>query len=86
LRARFWALQKLLNVYNNLVFIESKSFSQRLCGFVILPALLIFFIPGTTVKAKQVRSAGGSKGIVHRGGGGGGRRRDAQYGCHPGGN
>jgi alpha-L-rhamnosidase len=57
LRARFWALQKLLNVYNNLVFIESKSFSQRLCGFVILPALLIFFIPGTTVKAKQLSVA-----------------------------
>ena len=50
-------MQKLLNVYNNLVFIESKSFSQRLCGFVILPALLIFFIPGTTVKAKQLSVA-----------------------------
>ena len=47
----------MLNVYNNLVFIESKSFSQRLCGFVILPALLIFFIPGTTVKAKQLSVA-----------------------------
>ena len=42
--ARVWALQKLLKVYNNLVSIESKSFSQRLCGFVILPALLAFFV------------------------------------------
>jgi alpha-L-rhamnosidase len=35
------------------VFIESNSFSQRLCGFVILPALLVFFVSCATVATKQ---------------------------------
>jgi polygalacturonase len=34
--------------------IESESFSQRLCGFVILAALLAVFIPGATAAEKQL--------------------------------
>ena len=49
-----WALQKLLRVYNNLVFINSKSFSQRLCGLVILPASLVFFVSCATVATRQL--------------------------------
>jgi polygalacturonase len=37
--------------------IESKSFSQRLCGFVMLPALLAVFIPGATAAEKQLSIA-----------------------------
>ena len=44
-------------MYNNLVSIESKSFPQKLCGFVILPALLAFFIPGAPATARPVSSA-----------------------------
>jgi alpha-L-rhamnosidase len=56
-RGGVWPFQKLLDVYNNLVSIASKSFSQRLRGFVILPALLAFFIPGVTATARPVSSA-----------------------------
>jgi len=57
-RARgVWPFQKLLEVYNNLVSIESKPFPQKLCGFVILPALLAFFVPGATATAKQLSIA-----------------------------
>jgi len=34
--------------------IESKSFSQRLCGFLILPALLAVLIPSTPAAGKQL--------------------------------
>jgi polygalacturonase len=37
--------------------IESKSFSQRLCGLVILPALLAVFISGATAAEKQLSIA-----------------------------
>jgi polygalacturonase len=47
-------LEKLLKVYNNLMSIESKSFSQRLCGFVILPALLAVFIPSAPAAEKPL--------------------------------
>jgi polygalacturonase len=40
-------------VYNNPVSIESKTFPPKLGGGVILPAFLLFFIPGATVTAKQ---------------------------------
>jgi polygalacturonase len=56
-RARgIWPFQILLEVYNNRVSIESKSFSQKLCGFVILLALLVFFIPGATATARPLSS------------------------------
>ncbi len=55
--ARVWALKKLLNVYNNFMSIESKSFSQRLCGLVILPALLAVYIPGATAAENQLSIA-----------------------------
>ena len=48
-----WPFQKLADVHNELVSIESKSFSQRLCGFVLLPTLLVFSIPSTAA-AKQL--------------------------------
>ena len=48
-----WPFQKLADVHNELVSIESKSFSQRLCGLVLLPTLLVFSIPSTAA-AKQL--------------------------------
>ena len=39
-------------MYNRLVFAESKSFSQKLCGFVILPALLAVFVPDAKAAAR----------------------------------
>lgn len=45
------------NVYNNFMSIEFKSYSQRLCGLVLLPALLAVFIPGATAAEKQVSIA-----------------------------
>jgi len=57
-RARgIWAFQKLSEVYNTLVSIDSKPFSQRLRGLVILPALLALFVPGVTAAAKQLSIA-----------------------------
>jgi alpha-L-rhamnosidase len=57
-RARgVWPFQKRLEVYNNLVSIKSKPFLHKLCGFVMLPALLVFFIPGATATAKQLSIA-----------------------------
>jgi hypothetical protein len=44
-------------VYNNLVSNDSKKLSQRLCGLVILPAMLAAFIPGPKVAAKQLSVA-----------------------------
>jgi alpha-L-rhamnosidase len=51
-----WPFQKLPDLYNNLVSIETKSFSKRLCGVVLLPTLLAFSIPGT-VAARQLSIA-----------------------------
>ena len=47
----------MLNVYNSLVSMKSKSISQRLCGLVILPALLVFFASCATVATRQSPSA-----------------------------
>jgi alpha-L-rhamnosidase len=60
-RGGIWPFQKLLEVYNNIVSIKSKPFSQKLCGFVILPALLVFFIPGATATARPMSSASVAK-------------------------
>jgi alpha-L-rhamnosidase len=46
--------QKSLKLHNPPVSAGSKSFSQRLCGLVILPALIAAFSPGTPAAARQL--------------------------------
>jgi alpha-L-rhamnosidase len=47
-----WPFQKRQEEYNNLMSAELKSFSQTLCGFVILLALLVVFVPDAKAVAK----------------------------------
>jgi alpha-L-rhamnosidase len=51
------ALQRPLNMYNNLMSIEPKSFSQRVCGLIIVPALLAISASGATAAEKQLSVA-----------------------------
>jgi len=60
-RGGIWPFQKLLDVYNNLVSIKSKPFSQKLSGFVIFPVLLALFIPGVTATARPLPGAPAAK-------------------------
>ena len=53
-RARvIWPFQNSKELYDNRVSTESESFSKRLCDFVILLALLVFFVSGATATARQ---------------------------------